>query len=136
MCELHVHMYILYMHVDRGNFDRVNYIMYVHLQYYCSSKLSMHTILSHYYNLYFHVMHVDVLFGFLAYQYPCHIALSIRSDLDQYCSTVDVLLEAAKCVHQLVSLLPSHVVTQLEQEELLWERKGELYMYMHVASCM
>ncbi len=67
----------------------------------------------------------EVLFGFLAYQYPCHVALSMRPDVDLYCNTIDVLLETAKCVHRLVLMLPPDVIMQLERAELLWERGGQ-----------
>lgn len=70
--------------------------------------------------------HADVVFGYLAYQYPCHIALSCSwiPMLDSLCDTGAMLLELAEAVHQLISFLPSTLILQLEREELLWDRKG------------
>ncbi len=67
----------------------------------------------------------EVLFGFLAYQYPCHVALSIYHGLDRYWNAVEVLLEVARSVHKLLLLLPPQLLLKLEQEELLWEQKGQ-----------
>lgn len=71
--------------------------------------------------------YIDVLFGFLAYQFPCHVALTFHQVLsldDVVCSTSDILLELARRTHQLVALLPLALVLDLEKEELLWEDKG------------
>ena len=71
--------------------------------------------------------HTDVLFGFLAYQFPCHVALTSQQLLaldEDVCNTRDLLLELARRTHQLVALLPMSLVLELEKEELLWEQKG------------
>ena len=67
----------------------------------------------------------EVLFGFLAYQYPYYFALSMSAGLELYFNTVDVLMELARTVHQLVSLLSPSTVAQLEKEELLWDKTGK-----------
>ena len=67
----------------------------------------------------------DVLFGFLAYQFPCHVALCFSyPTLDILCNVGDLLLDVAKSIHRLINFLPPHIVLELEREELLWERKG------------
>ena len=46
--------------------------------------------------------------------------------LDRLCGLGDLLLEVAKSVHQLIILLPDHIILQLEKEELLFEHKGKI----------
>lgn len=81
----------------------------------------------------------DVLFGFLAYQFPCHVALTSHQvvALDEaVCSTRDILLELARRTHQLVALLPLALVLELEKEELLWEQKGTCCWLEHIDMCI
>ena len=72
-------------------------------------------------------VHPDVLFGFLAYQFPCHVALTAHEVLaldEQLCPTWDSLLGIAKATNHLITLLPVDVVLSMEKGELSWEQKG------------
>ena len=65
----------------------------------------------------------DVQFGFLAHQFPSHIALTthIVPAFDVIFNVGELLLEMAAVVHQAVLLLPPDVVLECEKRELQWE---------------
>ena len=67
--------------------------------------------------------HLDVLFGFLGFEFPQHVAFSCPNGVafDALFHLGDLLLEMAKSVHKLMMLLPQELIETLEKEELQWE---------------
>ena len=72
---------------------------------------------------------LDVLFGFLGFEFPQHIAFSCPSGVafDALFHLGDLLLEMARSVHKLIVLLPQELIETMEKEELHWEPTSEWY---------
>lgn len=73
-----------------------------------------------------------MLFGFLAYQLPCHVSVTAYEVLvwdEELCPTWNSLLAIAKATNQLIALLPPELVLSLEKEELAWENKSNFPMF-------
>ena len=70
---------------------------------------------------------LDVLFGFLCFEFPHHVAFSCPSGVafDALFHLGDLLLDMAKSVHKLLVLLPQELVDNMEKEELQWEPASE-----------
>lgn len=72
--------------------------------------------------------YIDVLFGFLGFEFPQHIALSCPDLIafDTLFNLGSLLLDTAKVVHKLLLLLPHELIESMEKEEFLWEPSSKL----------